>query len=340
MSTQASFERHKKEAIKHEHKVHVLLKKEADGRDSGELLGDEELRSTPANKVRSAAAQQRLAVREYREAYRLRPRDAETKDRLHSACAVLRRLQALVDGPKRIPMRRFLAHYNLSIRYWDMGEARQAIDEAHKARKELEKHSLPRGCAEHNLLLMMQVYTEFKQEQKKLEDALHRSPEAVGPNYDMGIHFFDKRMLRRAEAQLRLARDRARTGTALQLVEQDMLSLQASADDNPLAPADGKKAVAAQSRGAGRMVQLLQDIEDDLTFISRLKQLWCVEEDSGKADELQETGVRDGLMPQLLPCMHCRYSQDRSACDAWLADLSVRTDICLQAGRHARACLK
>ena len=30
-------------------------------------------------------------------------------------------------------------------------------------------------------------------------------------------------------------------------------ALQASADDNPLAPADGKKAVAAQSRGDSRL---------------------------------------------------------------------------------------
>ena len=32
-----------------------------------------------------------------------------------------------------------------------------------------------------------------------MEEALRRSPEAVGPNYDLGIHYFDKRMLRKAE---------------------------------------------------------------------------------------------------------------------------------------------
>ncbi|CAK9032350.1 Hypothetical protein SCF082_LOCUS20036 [Durusdinium trenchii] len=126
--------------------------------------GDDLLRKAPASKIRTAAAQQRLAVREYKEAARLRPRDQDTKDQLRSACLVLRRLQALVDGPKQIPMRRFLAHYNLSIRYWDLGEARQAIDEARESCKELAKHGLPRGCAEHNLLLMMQVFTEFKGE--------------------------------------------------------------------------------------------------------------------------------------------------------------------------------
>ena len=31
---------------------------------------------------------------------------------------------------------RFLAHYNLSLRYWDLGEARQAIDEARESCKD------------------------------------------------------------------------------------------------------------------------------------------------------------------------------------------------------------
>lgn len=239
MSTHASFERHKKEASKHESNVFYLLNKEDQQRTATlqSLPGDEKLRCTSASKIRSAVAQQRLALREYKEAARLRPRDVETKEQLQSARLVLRKLQALVDGPKQIPMRRFLAHYNLSIRYWDKGEARQAIDEARESCKELAKHGLPRGCAEHNLLLMMQVFSEFKGEQKKLEDAVQRSPEAIGSNYDLGIHFFDKRMMHKAEAQLRLTRDRAKASTALQLVEQDMLSLQG--EDAPTL--DGKR---------------------------------------------------------------------------------------------------
>ncbi|CAK9070801.1 unnamed protein product [Durusdinium trenchii] len=332
MATHASFERHKKEAATHEGKVFVLLNKEGDGARS--LPGDDLLRKAPASKIRTAAAQQRLAVREYKEAARLRPRDQDTKDQLRSACLVLRRLQALVDGPKQIPMRRFLAHYNLSIRYWDLGEARQAIDEARESCKELAKHGLPRGCAEHNLLLMMQVFTEFKGEQKKLEEALQRSPEAVGPNYDLGIHFFDKRMMIKAEEQLRKTRDRARTSSALQLVEQDLVALQAEAAASPKIVT--ALSVAPDSKKAGRMVQVLEDIEDDLKFIGRLKERWCVEEEKGKAGELQATGLRDGSMPQLLPCLHCRYSEDHSACDAWLRDLSVRTDINLQARRKKK----
>jgi len=329
MSTFASFERHKKEAIKHESNVfHLLNKEDQEGLDrpSPSFPGDEKLRSTAASKIRSAVAQQRLALREYKEAVRLRPRDVETKEQLHSARLVLRKLEALANGPKQIPMRRFLAHYNLSIRYWDKGEARQAIDEARESCKELAKHGLPRGCAEHNLLLMMQVYSEFKGEQKKLEDALQKSPEAIGPNYDLGIHFFDKRMLHKAEAQLRATRERAKTSSALQLVEQDLLVLQG--EDVPPVAHDGKKAT--------RMVRVLEDIEDDLKFIGRLKELWCVEEEAGKTGELQATGVRDGSLPQLLPCLHCRYSQDRAGCDAWLRDLSLRTDIDLKARASKR----
>jgi len=322
MATQASFERHKRQAADHERRVHDLLNKaEPKGAFGQDVRGQAKGAST--SKVRAAAGQQRLAIREYKEASRLRPRDVDTKDRLRSACKVLKQLQALVDGPRQIPMRRFLAHYNLSLRYWDMGEARQAIEEAKRARKELQDHGLPCGCAEHNLLLMMQVHTEFKNEQHSLQEAVQRAPEAIGPNYDLGIHFFDKRMMRRAEAQLRLTRDRAKAPLALQLVEKDRLILQASVDDNLCGPPP------VDSKKADRMVRLLEDIEDDLAFVASLSKVWCVEEEAGKAEELQETGVRDGDMPQLLPCLHCRYSQDRAACDAWMADLCRRTDISL-----------
>ncbi|CAE7040196.1 unnamed protein product [Symbiodinium natans] len=122
MSTQLSFERHKRQAAEHECKVHELLNKEP-RHASGQGAPGEADSKASTGKVRAACGQQRLAIREYREASRLRPRDAETKERLRSACKVLKQLQVLVDGPRQLPMRRFLAHYNLSLRYWDMGEA-------------------------------------------------------------------------------------------------------------------------------------------------------------------------------------------------------------------------
>jgi len=324
MSTYAIFEKHKQTAAEHESNVQSRLEefsaclrhqKAIQNYASGGGIPTE----AAAKIIRAAAVQQRLVVREYREAARLRPRDVDTKDRLRTASAVLRSLQASIDGPKPKPLRRFLAHYNLSIRYWDLGKAKQALAEAEKACQELKKHHLPCGCAEHNLLLMAQVHTEFKSEHRRFQEAVDRSPEAVGPNYELGIHYFDKRMLVRAEAQLRHTRDRARAVTALQLVEQDK---QASCDDDAAwSYVDGKK--------ARRMLQMLEDVEDDLDFIGGLRELWCVEEDAGKAEELQATGIRDGSRPHLLPCMHRRYSQDCTACDAWWNELCSSTDISL-----------
>lgn len=327
MSTYASFEKHKQTAAEHESNVQARL--EESSACLRHLLAKQNYASgggTPSEaakrSIRAAAVQQRLVVREYREAARLRPRDVETKERLRTACAVLRSLQASIDGPKPKPLRRFLAHYNLSIRYWDLGKAKQALAEAEKACQELKKHHLPLGCAEHNLILMAQVHTEFKSEHRRFQEAVDRSPEAVNPNYELGIHYFDKRMLLRAEAQLRHTRDRARAVTAFQLVEQDRLASQTFCDDDATwSYVDGKK--------ARRMLQVLEDVEDDLDFIGGLRELWCVEEDAGKVEELQATGIRDGSRPHCLPCMHRRYSQDTASCDAWWNELCSSTDISL-----------
>jgi len=334
MSTHACFEKHKELANRHEEKVRILLEESSKalkpGPDrvvkAGGLSASAGSAGLACKAVREAVAQQRLAVREYREASRLRPRDTETQQRLRAASLALRSLQDALDGPKPRPLRRFLAHYNLSIRYWDLGKAKQAIAEADRACQELRKVGLPCGCAEHNLLLMMQVHAEYRGEHRRLLDVLERSPEALHPNYELGIHFFDKRQLARAEAQLRFTRERARAVSALQLVEHDRQKLQASSG-----PADALACPAQDGKKAGRMIQLLEDVEDDLDFVAGLRQLWCVEEDAGKSEELQATGLRDGSRPHLLPCLHRRYSQDTGTCDAWWAQLCTSTDISLYA---------
>lgn len=70
-----------------------------------------------------------------------------------------------------------------------------------------------------------------------------------------------------------------------------------------------------------RMTGLLEDIEDDLAFVAGLRQHWCAEEEARKAAEAQETGVRDGARPHLLPCLRRRYSQDCSDCEMWVSEL-------------------
>lgn len=339
MSTLACFEKHKQEGRRHEERVKMCLEDLTAGAQSREDTEEPKpgvspktassVQGAPLKALRFATAEQQLAVREYKEACRLRPRDVDARQMLANAARALKKLQASVEGPKPKPMRRFLAHYNLSIRYWDMGKAAQAIEQAEMACKELRQEKLPCGCAEHNLLLMTQVHNEFRAELRGLQETLKRAPDALGPNYELGVHYFDKRMLLHAEAQLRKTRERARAASALQLVAHDRHRHQQEADDILGWP-------SLQLKKVRRMATLLEDIEDDLDFLSGLKQLWCVEEDAGKTDELQATGVRDGSRPHLLPCMHQRYSQDSRACDAWWVELCRRSDISLHARRRSK----
>lgn len=281
---------------------------------------------TAAKTTRMALAQQRLAVREYREAVRLRPRDAEMRQRLAAAVASLRQLQAALAGPKAQPLRRFLAHYNLSIRYWDLGKGKEALAEAERACQELRKAGLPCGCAEHNLVLMSQLQADHAAEQRRLQEAVRRSPEAVGPNYDLGVLLFDKRMLLRAEAQLRWARERARAASALQLVERERRRASPATGPPWVAAVAGEAWPEAEAKKARRMAGLLEEVEDDLEFIGGLRELWCVEEETGKAEELQATGVRDGARPHLLPCLRRRFSPDGELCERWWAEICSCAD--------------
>lgn len=387
-----------------------------------------------AKAVRAAYAQQRLAVREYREAVRLRPRNAEVKQQLRTAIALERSLEASLKTPKPKPLGRFLAHYNLSIRYWDLGKAKQALHEAEMACEELHRHGISGGCAEHNRMVIESVQADYRIEERVLVEAAQRSPQAVEPNYRLGELFFDKRMLLRAEAQLRWTLERANAANALRNVARDRDDMQkaswqqrkflaahgqalpdpleaplqrpgtkkamksfeltAGAADQKLgicpsgAPPDavivgkvtpGSWAEAAGLRRDDEIVSvngrpviefdwgasneaapradfqralrerpltlvfsrpvsgILADLQDDLDFLGVLREMWCVEEDAGKADQMQDTGIRDGQRPQLLPCLHRRFSQDCAACDAWWAEISSRTDVDLCALPSAAA---
>lgn len=377
-----------------------------------------------AKAVRSAYAQQRLAVREYREAIRLRPRNAAVKQQLRSAITMERHLGASLTLPKPKPLGRFLAHYNLSIRYWDLGKVKQALHEADMACEELQRHGISGGCAEHNLMVIERVHADYRAQEMALVDAAKLRPQAVEPNYRLGELYFDKRMLLRAEAQLRWTLERANAARALRNVARDRddhlraewkqrkllaahghalpespdallqrhgskaamkaFELTAGAADERLgispcgAPPDavivgkvkpGSWADAAGLRPDDELVSvngrplyefdwgpsyeaaprvdfqralrerpltivfsrpvsgILADLQDDLDFLGVLREQWCVEEEAGKRDEIQATGVRDPQRPQLLPCLHRRFSQDCEACDEWWAELCSRTDV-------------
>lgn len=267
------------------------------------------------------------------------------KRHLRAANLGAQRLWELLEEPKAKPLGRFLSHYNLSIRYWDLGNARQALKEAEFACEELGKANLPLGCAGHNRDAMEMAQARFGEEERRCVDAVREKPEAVKSNYDLGVLLFDKRMLKRAEAQLKYAHERVKASLALAGVEAEKLRQMGldTARPRALQQVGGPPAVlaselspklsAAEAKQA-KLLDLKGELQDDLGFIAGLRSRWCVEEEAGKGGELQGTSVRDGARPQLLPCLRRRFLQageDSCACDAWWSEVFSRTDVALHA---------
>lgn len=283
-------------------------------------IHEDRARNAVAQRPKEAIAQQGLAIREYKEAARLRPRNEEIKKEFHNARATLKQWKREMAGPKSKPLLRFVSHFNLAIRYWDLGKATLARMQAEAACAALRHHNLPLGCASHNVKVMAEVSQRFAGVERKLNEMVSRNPDSVKPNYELGVLLFDKRMLLKAEEQLLWAQDRAKAVATQRLVERERGPLQESRDQ-----------WALQDESEGRRLKKLQNclegIEDDLAFLRDLKTMFADESDDGKNHALRGTGVRDSLRPQLLPCMHCRYSSDTTECDKWWAELSSRPDV-------------
>jgi len=353
MSTAVLFELHKANGEDHResaqmwlqdaHAVwqHGLPSSSVDGSDcssselalEGLLVPPEGPLNQKASKaLRCALAQQKLAVREYTEASRHRPRDVAVRSKRRQAEKLLHQLQTLIEGPKRIPLRRFLAHYNLSIRYWDLGKAAQAIAEARSACREIDKAGLDCGCgcAAHNLEIMQKLHAEGKEEHRRLTAELQRRPHALEPNWELGRFYFRSRMLLRAQAQMKWTRDLFRTRRAGHLLDVDR-RLRASEGSavkelpGPVVwmPAAGDKALW--------LAEKMEILENDLDFIAGLRGVWCVEDEDGKACDLQDTGIRDGARPKLLPCLRRRHAEEMPECEHWWRGLCSRVDVDLQA---------
>merc|ERR1712226_1786695 len=99
-------------------------------------------------------------------------------------------------------------------------------------------------------------------------------------------------MLVIAETQLKHTQKCAKAASALHLVEYEKQRLAVSIDAPTKVTSEGKKAL--------KIADILEDLDDDIQFVGGLRELWCVEEESGKRDDLQATGVRDGKRPHLL----------------------------------------
>lgn len=288
------------------------------------------LKEKAAKALRCALAQQKLAVMEFTEASRLRPRDPVSKTKRRHAEKLLHQLQVLIEGPRQIPLRRFLAHYNLSVRYWDLGKASQAIAEARMACKELEDARLDCGCgcAAHNLEQMKQLHAEGRDEHRRLSLEVQRRPQALEPNWELGRFYFKSRMLIRAEVQMKWTRDlfRARRAGHLLDVDRKLRANEGAAVKECPGPAMWMPAAGDKALWLAEKLKIL---DNDLDFIAGLRGVWCVEEEDGKACELQDTGIRDGARPRLLPCLRRRHAEEMPECEQWWRSLCRRADVSL-----------
>ncbi|KAF4676946.1 hypothetical protein FOL47_004188 [Perkinsus chesapeaki] len=139
----------------------------------------------------------RLAAFEWRECFRIRPRDEEVFMKLREA-------EGRVQGPVPIvvPIRKIVGHFNLAIRYWDAGKGSLALSESYLAGELLEEFGLPLGCALHNMHAIETVSASFRDKDQETAANLVRYPDSVKYSYERATLLFDKRQLTAAYEQL------------------------------------------------------------------------------------------------------------------------------------------
>mmetsp|Transcript_36895 Transcript_36895/g.88844 ORF Transcript_36895/g.88844 Transcript_36895/m.88844 type:complete len:345 (+) Transcript_36895:26-1060(+) len=249
----------------------------------------------------------KLAEIEYKNAVRLRPRDPAARDALRRCSQDVSSAASAIAGPTPIPLLRVVARYNLALRYWDQGKERCAIDEARAAVRGLEEHGLPAGCARHCLEEMLALQAYHYHQDREVRERLKRHPRSVRCNYGFALTCFDKRQLIKAEeafvqckailgslGTLALARRKPATPGRHRGVAQEAVAQLAEEADN---------------EKYDRIREDLTGLGDDLQYVRELRELYCEELEDNKADVLKGTGVRDGLRPDLLPCLRSRFPQ-------------------------------
>eukprot|EP00397_Hematodinium_sp_SG-2012_P047959 GEMP01054752.1.p1 GENE.GEMP01054752.1~~GEMP01054752.1.p1 ORF type:complete len:270 (+),score=46.01 GEMP01054752.1:48-812(+) len=191
-------------------------------------LAQQHVKLAEEHEAKGTPQQLSLAIREYKEAKRLKPRDQSVKDRLKSAVIRYRKIS---PHQPTIPMLRFASHFNLSLRYWDEGKTDLALTEAFYSITLLESAKLPYGCAEHNLNAMKQLTTKYRAMERGLITGLRHS-RSIKNMYRLGVLLFDKRMLHKAEDQLRKTEDMLKAALALAKQRKDDEELQRFRDDH------------------------------------------------------------------------------------------------------------
>ena len=149
-----------------------------------------------------------LALREWKEAVRLRPHSPAVKE--------LERLSGQlkpVSEPK-ISLAKFAAQFNLAVYYWDCGRAALALSEAKKAMQSFSEvfPGRPCGCAAHHVKAIKNVQGW---------PAMTETATA----YTKGVGFFDRRMLKVANVHFSAALEEAklrRDGVRVEGIQEDI----------------------------------------------------------------------------------------------------------------------
>jgi len=189
-------------------------------------LAQHHVKLAEEHESKGTRSQLSLAVREYREAHRLRPRDQGVIDRLNASIRRYKEREPI----KGINLGRFVSHYNLSLRYWDEGKSDLALQEAALAVRILQKYDLPTGCAEHNLDIMKDMNKRYGRVEHQLLSHLDKA-KSVGNMYRLGVVLFDKRMLIKAEEQMKQVENMIKAALALAHHKKDAERIESLNDD-------------------------------------------------------------------------------------------------------------
>lgn len=149
-----------------------------------------------------------LALREWKEAARLRP---------HSpAVTEFERIKAQLKPvtEKPISLAQFAAQFNLAVHYWDCGRAGLALSEAKKAMQSFSEvfPGQKCGCAAHHIKAIKNV-----QGYPAISESANQ--------YTKGVGYFDRRMLKVASLQLTGALEEAklkRDGVRVEGIQNDL----------------------------------------------------------------------------------------------------------------------
>ncbi|KAF4720301.1 hypothetical protein FOZ63_032577 [Perkinsus olseni] len=256
----------------------------------------------------------RLAVFEWRECFRIRPRDEEVSDKLREA-------ESRLQGPDRvvIPLRKIIGHFNLAIRYWDAGKASLALSESYLAGELLEKYGLPLGCALHNMHAIETVSASFKEKDQETQENVDRRPHSVKYSYERAVLLFDKRQLTAAYEQLSKCKEltewkrkvkhisRPKEDPLMERYFVARLGLRTTFPTDAEQGAGlltGSGASSARSlgqRSGSSCEQEIRGIEDDILCVKELIALYQQSSDS------QRSSKGKGGTPQILPCLLCRF---------------------------------